>query len=137
MTPSNSASDLVAERLIDSGRLGTSDMVRLIAFQVRQLSVYVPCLFIVKHNLVNELFSFSTDMPTYVQRVKESIPETLLPYCCNGDELGVRTHQRAIVTTATCAGVLYMQGLHKGHFSHVLVDEAGQLTEPECLVPLG
>ncbi|MPC29800.1 RNA helicase Mov10l1 [Portunus trituberculatus] len=34
VTPSNSASDLVAERLVESGRLETSDMVRLIAYQV-------------------------------------------------------------------------------------------------------
>ncbi|KAG0692718.1 RNA helicase Mov10l1 [Chionoecetes opilio] len=102
VTPSNSASDLVAQRMVESGRLGTSDLVRLIAFQ----------------------------------RSKESIPEALQPYCCNGEELEVRAHQRVMVATATCAGVLYMQGLHKDHFTHVLVDEAGQLTEPECLVAL-
>ncbi|XP_063880940.1 RNA helicase Mov10l1-like isoform X2 [Scylla paramamosain] len=103
VTPSNSASDLVAERLVEFGGLETSDMVRLIAYQ----------------------------------RLKESIPEVILPYCCNGDEVEVRTHQRVVVATATCAGMLYMQGLHREHFTHVLVDEAGQLTEPECLLPLG
>lgn len=41
VTPSNSASDLVAERLMDSGRLRTSDMVRLIAYQVSQLKAVV------------------------------------------------------------------------------------------------
>ncbi|XP_069180578.1 uncharacterized protein [Procambarus clarkii] len=103
ITPSNSASDLVMERLVASGQLGKMEVVRLNAYQ----------------------------------RLEDAIPEVIRPYCCNGDELSVRAHQRIIVTTATTAGVMYTLGLHNGHFSHVLVDEAGQLTEPECLVGLG
>ncbi|XP_042220663.1 RNA helicase Mov10l1-like [Homarus americanus] len=103
ITPSNSASDLVVERLLTFGELKKVDLVRLNAYQ----------------------------------RLEDSVPEIIRPYCCNGDELSIRVHQRIIVTTATSSGVLYTIGLHNGHFSHVLVDEAGQLTEPECLVALG
>ncbi|XP_071540625.1 uncharacterized protein armi isoform X2 [Panulirus ornatus] len=103
VTPSNSASDLVMERLLTSSQLGKMDFVRLNAYQ----------------------------------RLEEAVPEIIRPYCCNGDQLSVRVHQRIIVTTATTAGLLYTLGLHNGHFSHVLVDEAGQLTEPECLLALG
>ena len=35
------------------------------------------------------------------------------------------------------AGNLYRLGLRQGHFTHVLVDEAGHMTEPDTLVPLG
>lgn len=34
-------------------------------------------------------------------------------------------------------GVLYNMGFPQGHFTHILVDEAGQATEPEILIPLG
>ena len=33
-------------------------------------------------------------------------------------------------------GTLHSLGLSIGHFTHVFVDEAGQATEPECLVPI-
>ena len=46
-------------------------------------------------------------------------------------------HQRIIICTCSTAGSLYQLGLSAGHFSHVFVDEAGQATEPECLVPVG
>ena len=35
------------------------------------------------------------------------------------------------------AGILYSLGLPVGHFTHVFIDEAGQATEPEALIPLG
>lgn len=103
VTPSNSASDLVAERLLASGRLGHADLVRLNPFH----------------------------------RQEEGVPEALRPFSCNGDDLAVRVRQRVVVTTAATSGLLYTLGLHGGHFSHVFVDEAGQLTEPECLLALG
>lgn len=103
VTPSNSASDLLAERLVSSGRLGLADLVRLNPFH----------------------------------RQEEGVPEALRPFSCSGDDLGVRVRQRVVVTTAATSGLLYTLGLHGGHFSHVFVDEAGQLTEPECLLALG
>ena len=33
------------------------------------------------------------------------------------------------------AGILHSLGLPVGHFSHVVVDEAGQATETEALLP--
>ncbi|XP_064093385.1 uncharacterized protein LOC135206091 isoform X2 [Macrobrachium nipponense] len=103
VAPSNSAADLVTERLLEFGVMEKADLVRLNAFQ----------------------------------RKEEAIPEHIHPYCYNGDQLMTRVRQRVIITTATTAGVMYRLGLHNGHFTHVFVDEAGQLTEPECLVALG
>lgn len=44
---------------------------------------------------------------------------------------------RIVVATCITSGVLFSLGLPAGHFTHVLVDEAGQATEPECLIPMG
>lgn len=43
---------------------------------------------------------------------------------------------RIIVCTCVTAGVLLSLNLCAGHITHVIVDEAGQATEPECLIPL-
>lgn len=43
---------------------------------------------------------------------------------------------RIVISTEGTAGLLYMMGLKSGTFSHVFIDEAGQTTEPEILIPL-
>lgn len=42
------------------------------------------------------------------------------------------------VTVGTCGslGSLYSMGFSKSHFTHFVVDEAGQATEPEIMIPL-
>ncbi len=46
---------------------------------------------------------------------------------------------RSRITVGTCVtlGGLYSLGFPKGHFTHIIVDEAGQAMEPEILIPLG
>ncbi|KAL0117562.1 hypothetical protein PUN28_010398 [Cardiocondyla obscurior] len=123
-TPSNSSANLIAERLLDSNILKPGDLVRLIAY----------------HCLDND-----------------SIPEKLLPYCATAElanegttdnfyqhENGIKVNctmsvlGRHRITIGTCStlGILYNMGFPRGHFSHVLVDEAGQATEPEIMIPL-
>ncbi|XP_046435519.1 probable RNA helicase armi [Neodiprion fabricii] len=123
-TPSNSSANLISERLLDSGVLKPGDLVRLIGFHC------------------------TTD---------GSIPQKLIPYCAVGDLAregtrntpdhnanGIRPSCSASVlgrhriTVGTCIslGILHNMGFPRGHFTHVFVDEAGQATEPEILVPL-
>ncbi|XP_014478416.1 PREDICTED: probable RNA helicase armi [Dinoponera quadriceps] len=127
-TPSNSSANLIAERLLDNDVLKPGDLVRLIAHH---------CLY------------------------DNSIPARLLPYCATA-ELGEerRGHDERVrcdspgkgprlnctmsvlgrhrITIGTCStlGLLYNMGFPRGHFSHILVDEAGQATEPEIMIPL-
>lgn len=44
---------------------------------------------------------------------------------------------RITVTTCVTVGSLYMMGFPKDHFTHIIIDEAGQATEPEIMIPLG
>jgi putative helicase MOV10L1 len=99
--PSNSAADLISERLHMSGAIQQGDMARLNAYQ----------------------------------REKPP-PDCIEAYCHTADDLAVVSRYRIVVSTCVTAGILYSLGLNAGHFTHVFVDEAGQATEPECLIAL-
>lgn len=43
---------------------------------------------------------------------------------------------RIILSTYTSASLLYAEGVKRGHFTHIFLDEAGQASEPETMVPL-
>jgi len=125
-TPSNSSANLVSERLLDSGLLIPGDLVRLVSYHCIE---------------------------------EGKLPEKLVPYCTTGDNrllrnearrpvivdeplktsFNIQTLGRHRITVGTCIaiGQLYNMGFTQGHFTHVLIDEAGQATEPEILVPMG
>ncbi|XP_072026014.1 RNA helicase Mov10l1-like [Amphiura filiformis] len=102
-TPSNSAADLLAERLHLSGHIKHHELIRLNSFR----------------------------------RNEDSIPDIIRQYCRDGEELEKIAHYRMLVCTCTTSGSFYQLGLKAGHFTHVFVDEAGQATEPETLIPAG
>nr|XP_023014733.1 probable RNA helicase armi [Leptinotarsa decemlineata] len=121
--PSNSAADLIALRLINSGVLVPGDLVRVIS-----------------HNYA----------------MSEAIPIDLIPYCATGSNAKEGTAMpemsssgiqfdcsrtvlgRHRITVATCsaAGQFFSMGFPKGHFSHIIVDEAAQAGEPDVMIPL-
>ncbi|XP_061759269.1 putative helicase mov-10-B.1 isoform X2 [Nerophis ophidion] len=106
--PSNSATDLLCRRLAES-----------------------------KH--VEKRFLYRMYAPS---RDPQTVPETLKA-CCNlqGDcyifppkeEL---MKYKVIFTTLITAGRLVTGNLPMGHFTHFFVDEAGNATETECIIPL-
>ncbi|XP_051889853.1 RNA helicase Mov10l1 isoform X2 [Pristis pectinata] len=69
-------------------------------------------------------------------RLEEHIPETVLLYSKDGEDLWEAARCRIIISTCSTAGLFCQIGLRSGHFTHVFVDEAGQASEPECLIPL-
>ena len=66
-------------------------------------------------------------------------PTTLINYCCVRDNrfalhpLQVLESYKVIVSTCGNASFPYNIGMKIGHFTHILVDEAGQASEPEVL----
>lgn len=50
--------------------------------------------------------------------------------------MSVLGRHRITIGTCSTLGILYNMGFPRGHFSHILVDEAGQATEPEIMIPL-
>uniref|UniRef100_A0A672F3V6 RNA helicase n=1 Tax=Salarias fasciatus TaxID=181472 RepID=A0A672F3V6_SALFA len=102
-TPSNSAADLIAIRLHESGFLHAASLARINA----------TC------------------------RHLESIPEVLRTYSNAGEDVHHAAFHRIVVSTCSSAGMLSTIGLQVGHFTHIFLDEAGQATEPESLIPVG
>ncbi|XP_022226546.2 probable RNA helicase armi [Drosophila obscura] len=122
--PSNSAADLITRRIIASNALSPGDFIR-----------------IVSHNLIE----------------KELVPTDLMPYCATLDicadgtaednmlvtDSGLKlrcqwkfmgAHRVSIGTCATLGNFMQMS-FPGGHFTHLFMDEAGQSTEPETLMP--
>ncbi|XP_037306349.2 RNA helicase Mov10l1 [Pungitius pungitius] len=69
-------------------------------------------------------------------RQEESIPEVLRPYSKAGEDIRHASFHRIVVSTCSSASMFHNIGLQVGHFSHVFLDEAGQATEPESLIPM-
>ncbi|XP_035520313.1 RNA helicase Mov10l1 [Morone saxatilis] len=69
-------------------------------------------------------------------RQEESIPEVLRQYSRAGEDIRHASFHRIVVSTCSSAGMFHNIGLQVGHFTHVFLDEAGQATEPESLIPL-
>lgn len=125
--PSNSAANLFTEALIKSEQFkGPHDFIRFVSNN---------------------------------QLEKEMIPDTLLKYCgtisiASDDRLeqvetffadsGIRMNctkskicnYRICIGTLSCFGAMMKMKFPSNHFTHVIVDEAGQSTEPENLIPI-
>ena len=65
-------------------------------------------------------------------------PNSVQDYTKKASNMSVAAFQDAelIVSTLMVTGTMYTLGLEKGCFTHIAVDEAGQATETEILVPL-
>lgn len=56
--------------------------------------------------------------------------------CKTNVTLTILCQHRMIIGTCSALGILYNMGCKPGHFTHVIVDEAGQACEPEIMIPL-
>ncbi|KAI3752033.1 hypothetical protein L2E82_23135 [Cichorium intybus] len=110
--PSNNAADHILERIVEENgvQIRKGDLLRLNA-QARSLDDIKPdylqfCYYDDEEMIFN--------CPTF---------ENLVRY-------------RIIISTYTSASLLYAEGLQTGHFSHIFLDEAGQASEPESMIPI-
>ncbi|KAJ4938407.1 hypothetical protein JOQ06_003027 [Pogonophryne albipinna] len=69
-------------------------------------------------------------------RQEESIPEALRAYSKAGEDIRHASFHRIVVSTCSSSGMFHNIGIQVGHFTHVFLDEAGQATEPESLIPM-
>ncbi|KAG8981815.1 hypothetical protein FRB90_006969 [Tulasnella sp. 427] len=104
--PSNSAADLIAQRLVS---LGKENLFRMNA----------PSRF--RNRLPDDLrdFSYKDRDGHFSVRGAEHVKQF-----------------RVVVSTCLSASIPYGVGVDVGHFSHIFIDEAGQAVEPEIMVPI-
>ncbi|XP_071140956.1 putative helicase MOV-10 [Mytilus edulis] len=105
-TPSNSAADLIAERLLE--HIPPRDILRLNAASRSYNTI---------PEKVKPVCNYSAATRQFVYHTKED----MMKY-------------RIIISTLVTAGRLSSANFPTGHFSHVIVDEAGHAVEPELLI---
>ncbi|KAM4047751.1 helicase MOV-10 isoform 2-T2 [Anomaloglossus baeobatrachus] len=106
--PSNSASDLLCERLME--HIDKKDIYRIMASS-RDFR-FVP-------EKIKSCCNWNPRTETYEYPNKEKLME-----------------YRIIITTLVSAGRLVSAQFPSGHFSHVFIDESGHAVEPECVIPI-
>ncbi|KAJ6600012.1 RNA helicase [Mycena vulgaris] len=104
--PSNSAADLIARNLVS---LGITQLFRLNSLSRKYADL--------SKNLIK--FSAVNDNLIFVLPVVEELRK-----------------YRVVVSTCLSGGVPAQLGVKRGHFTHIFVDEAGQATEPEVMLPI-
>nr|XP_033773425.1 helicase MOV-10 isoform X2 [Geotrypetes seraphini] len=104
--PSNSASDLLCQRLMK--HIDKKDIYRMIAFS-RDFR-FVP-------EEIKPCCNWSSEKQTYLYPSK-----------------AVLQKYRVVITTLVTAGRLVSANFPQGHFSHVFIDESGHAVEPECII---
>jgi helicase MOV-10 len=109
--PSNSAADLIAERL--AGVLSTDELFRF----------YAP-------SRPEEATSSKLEKHTYQVRGTHGQKTYCVPPMIRMKRF------RVIVSTCVSASVFHGIGMERGHFGYIFVDEAGQATEPEVMIAI-
>ncbi|KAG5887039.1 hypothetical protein JTB14_029998 [Gonioctena quinquepunctata] len=122
--PSNSAADLIALRLINSGVLIPGDLVRVVSHNYA-VSEAIPVI-LVPYCATGSIAKEDTT-------VSSEISDTGIKFECSRAVLG---RHRITVSTCNAAGQFFSMGFSKGHFSHIIVDEAAQAGEADVMIPL-
>lgn len=123
--PSNSAANLLTQRLANSGALKAGQFVRIVS----QNSIE-------RDQIPDELriHCITVDIAAPRSRAEPVNPvENGIRVQCNSEQIGM--HRILVSTCSTFGSLLYMK-FRTGHFTHVIVDEAGQCTEPEIAIPI-
>ncbi|KAG1841812.1 P-loop containing nucleoside triphosphate hydrolase protein [Suillus subalutaceus] len=109
-TPSNSAADIIASQLAST--LGPDELFRL----------YAPS----RHfdQVPDELQRY-----TLTKRLEGEDKS-----CFSVPPIPILKRFKVFVCTRISASILYSIGIPHGHFMHIFVDEAGQVTEPEVMI---
>lgn len=108
--PSNSAADNILEKILNEKGVKVKD---------------------------NEIFRLNAATRSY-----EEVNPDFIRFCFFDDlvfkcpPLNALSCYKIIISTYMSASLLYAEGVKRGHFSHIFLDEAGQASETESMVPI-
>ncbi|XP_031636601.1 probable RNA helicase armi isoform X2 [Contarinia nasturtii] len=115
VTQSNSAADLIATRLIQANSFTTSDLLRLISFKYSTRNKGIP----------EEIGEFGCTI------------DALEPEAVRKSLKLIKIKQfRIVISTSNTIAHLLEQYELRNFFTHTIIDEAGQCTEVDVLIPM-
>lgn len=124
-TPSNSAGNLILDKLVQSDQILIAQLARVIGFQAKEREM-VP----------EEMLKYCAT----VEKSKKGTEGRKMTIMENGMRLDCQMEDlcdfRVIIVTTGSVGTFMEMGFPDGHFTHLFVDEAGQCLETEMLVPM-
>ncbi|KAH8339316.1 hypothetical protein KR074_011418 [Drosophila pseudoananassae] len=123
-TPSNSSADLLTKRIINSNALRQGDFIRLVSQNQIEKDLIAPEL--MSYCATVDIGSVGTCDDNMV------VTESGLKLRCQLKFIG---SHKVTISTCTTLGNFLQMGFQPAHFTHVLIDEAGQCTEPETMIP--
>ncbi|EDV99682.1 GH12466 [Drosophila grimshawi] len=124
-TPSNSSADLITKRIIDSNVLQPGEFIRLVSHNQVKKDLVPP-----------ELMTYCATIEIGILDASDDsiiVTDSGLKLRCPANFLG--KHRLTISTCSTLGNFIQMD-FPSGHFTHLPIDEAGQCTEPETMVPI-
>ncbi|EDV39937.2 uncharacterized protein Dana_GF24211, isoform B [Drosophila ananassae] len=123
-TPSNSSADLLTKRIIESNALPQGDFIRLVSQNQIEKDLIPPEL--MSYCATVDIGSMGTCSDNMM------VTESGLKLRCQMKFMG---RHKVTISTCTTLGNFLQMGFPAAHFTHVLIDEAGQCTEPETMIP--
>ncbi|XP_034110719.1 probable RNA helicase armi [Drosophila albomicans] len=123
--PSNSAADLITKHIIDSKVLPHGEFIRLVGQNQIERGL-----------IPDELIRHcgTADIGIADNRTESMVvTEAGLKLRCQSKFIALR---RIIISTCTTMGNFLQMDFPSNHFTHLLIDEAAQCTEPETMVPI-
>ncbi len=124
-TPSNSAANLITERIVKSGALKQNQFLRLVSHNKVRKDLIPKC--IIRYCGTIDKAREGTEKTKY--KVEESGLQTM----CSSSR--IKSFQLLIGTCATL-GTLMQCDIPEDYFTHIIIDESGQCMEPETMIPI-
>ena len=117
-TQSNSASNLIAQRLVEAKQVDANSLLRLISHQYSSRIESVP----------EDIAMYSRTINDLVDEEKKEVNFF--------EKLELVKKYRVVIGTFAAISKLLEANTLRNHFTHSVIDEAGQCTEVDVLVPM-